>query len=74
LSVIIEFSGQLQWKGHFHPAILAGEAPGRISIIQDKIAIWVAHQPVKNEPAVGFFSNTTKIHGCKGLEDYTEAL
>jgi hypothetical protein len=38
----------------FHLAIPAGEASGKTSIIQDKIAIWAAHEPVKNEPAVGF--------------------
>jgi hypothetical protein len=38
----------------------AGEAPGQTGIIQDKIVIWAAHQPVKNEPAIDFFQHHKK--------------
>jgi hypothetical protein len=60
-------------KGIFHLAILAGGAPGRTGIIQDKIAIWAAHQPVKNELAVGF-PTPQEDTSCKELEDHVEAL
>jgi hypothetical protein len=33
---------------------LTGEAPGRTVTIQVKVAIWAAHQPIKNEPGVEF--------------------
>jgi hypothetical protein len=47
---------------------MAGEAPGRTSIIQDKIAIWTAHQPVKNEPVVEFPTPQEEM-SCKELEN-----
>jgi hypothetical protein len=47
---------------------MAGEAPGRTVTIQNKIAIWAARQPVKNEPAVGF-PTPQEDTSCKGLGD-----
>jgi hypothetical protein len=52
---------------------LAGEASGRTGTIQDKIEIWVAHQLVKNEPAVDF-PTPQEDTSCKELEDHVEAL
>jgi hypothetical protein len=48
---------------------LDGEAPGQTSIIQDKIVIWAAHQPVKNEPAVDF-PTPQEDTSCKELETF----
>jgi hypothetical protein len=50
---------------------MAGEAPGGTGTIQDKIIIWAAHQPVKNEPVVGF-STPQENTSYKGLEDHAE--
>jgi hypothetical protein len=52
---------------------LAGEVLGRTGTLQDKIAIWAAHQPVKNEPAVDFPTPPVDM-SCKDLEDRVEAL
>jgi hypothetical protein len=52
---------------------MAGEAPRQTVIIQDKIAIWTAHQPVKNEPADGFPIPQGDT-SCKEIGDYVEAL
>jgi hypothetical protein len=52
---------------------LAGEVSGRTGTIQDKIAIWSAHQPVKNEPAVDFPTPQEDM-SCKEPEDHAEAL
>jgi hypothetical protein len=47
---------------------MAGEAPGRTGTIQNKIAIWTARQPVKNEPAVSF-PTPQEDTSCKDLGD-----
>jgi hypothetical protein len=52
---------------------LAGEAPGRTGTIEDKNKIWVAHQPVKNEPVIDFPTPQGDM-SCKELKDYAEAL
>jgi hypothetical protein len=52
---------------------LSGEAHGQTGIIQDKIAIWPAHQPVKNKPAVDFPTPQEDM-SCKEIEDHAEVL
>jgi hypothetical protein len=47
--------------------------PERTDTIQDKIAIWAAHKPVKNELAVGFPSPQEDTN-CKELEGHAKAL
>jgi hypothetical protein len=42
-------------------------------MIQDEIAIWAAHQPIKNEP-VQYFATPQGDKSCKELEDHVEAL
>jgi hypothetical protein len=56
-----------------HLAILAGEALGWTGTIQDKITIWAAHQPVKNEPAV-VLPTPQEDTSYKELKDHAEAL
>jgi hypothetical protein len=73
-SVVIEFSSQFQWKGCFPSCNLGWRSARANHTIQDKIAIWTAHQQINNEPAVGFFPTPQEDMSCKGLEDYVEAL
>jgi hypothetical protein len=73
-SVILGQSGQFPiGRGTFHLAILAGEAPRRTGIIQDKFALWTTHQLIINEPTVGF-PKSQEDTSCKELEDHAEAL
>jgi hypothetical protein len=53
-------------KGVSHLAILAGEALGQTGTIQDKIAIWAAHQLVKNELWLFFFQHHKKTSVARG--------
>jgi hypothetical protein len=66
---VIGFLGQFQWKRAL-PLLqfLVGEAPRQTGTIQDKIVIWAAHQPVKNESVVEF-STPQEDSSCKELED-----
>jgi hypothetical protein len=52
---------------------LAGESSGQTGTIQDKIAIWRDHQPVKNEPVIDFPTPQEDM-SCKDLEGHVEAL
>jgi hypothetical protein len=48
--------------------IQARETPGQTGTIWDKIVIWVAHQLVRNEPAVDF-PTPQEDTSCKELAD-----
>jgi hypothetical protein len=56
-----------------HLVISGWSSAWEICTIQDKIATWAAHQPVKNETAVEFPTPQEDM-SRKGLEDYAEAL
>jgi hypothetical protein len=54
-SVVVGFLGQFQWTWRF-PSCNSWlqKRLGEPDTIQDKIAICVAHQPIKNEPVIDF--------------------
>jgi hypothetical protein len=69
MSVVIGFLGQLQSRdGTFHLAISTWEAPEQTGTIQNKIVIWIARQPVKDEPTVSF-PTPQEATSCMELAD-----